>query len=90
MGADDPIKAAERRGYARGYSAGRRRQKVDRDNVARIRQEQARFDRFLAAAMTGLLAGPAPWRTGEKPDECPTDYARTAAQLARAMLGCHP
>lgn len=63
--------------YQKGYAAGRR----SRDND--------RFDRFYAAAMTGLLAGGA-WKRGEKVDSSPREYARTARDIAEAMMTVKP
>lgn len=64
--------------YQKGYAAGRRRADADR------------FDRFYAAAMTGLLAGNGPWKCGEKVDSTPRDYAGTAKQIAKAMVEVVP
>lgn len=63
--------------YQKGYAAGRRSR--DRD----------RFDRFYAAAMTGLLAGGA-WKRGEKVDGTPQEYARTARDIGEAMMAVKP
>jgi len=73
---------SQTRDYQRGYAAGRRSR--DRD----------RFDRFYAAAMTGLLAAPSGWGTTTdgvfKPDCSPKDYAWTAKQIAQAMMKEEP
>jgi hypothetical protein len=90
---DDPIKAAEKRGYAKGYQAGRKRNSTDRERrviQSRERERRARMDRFMCAAMTGLLAGNAPWQRKGKPDANPDDYALTAHQLAEAMMRRNP
>lgn len=63
--------------YQKGYAAGRRRADADR------------FDRFYAAAMTGLLAGDA-WQTDGKSDRSPNDFAGTAKQIAKAMVEVVP
>lgn len=63
--------------YQKGYAAGRRRADADR------------FDRFYAAAMTGLLAGDA-WQTDGKSDRSPKDFAVTAKQIAKAMVEVAP
>lgn len=65
--------------YQKGYAAGRRRSRGE-----------GRFDMFYAAAMTGLLAGNAQWKRGEKPDSSPRDYANTAKQIAEAMMAVKP
>lgn len=49
MSEDDPIKAAEARGYAKGYGAGKRRaERDDRAEDVRGRRERFRQDVYLA------------------------------------------
>lgn len=63
--------------YQKGYAAGRRTR--DRD----------RFDRFYAAAMTGLLSCGG-WQRDGKEDRTPYDFAKTAKQIAEAMVKVAP
>jgi hypothetical protein len=64
--------------YRAGYSAGYATKGRGRS--------QERFDRFYAAAMTGLLAGVSPWQAGGKQDSSAKDYAVTARTIATAMI----
>ena len=72
--------------YAKGYTAGKR--------FSSQRRDQERFDRFMAAAMSGLLANGTPWEKTaggvRTPDKGPEDWAKTAAEIARAMMGIKP
>jgi hypothetical protein len=79
----DDIKRAEQRGYAKGYAAGKRRQG---------RTKSDRFDGFLCAAITGLLASPNRWgpADGSRLDCTPDEYAATAASIARALMKKQP
>lgn len=69
---------AQSKDYARGYAAGRKR--------GGLTSDQLRFDLFLSAAMQGILAGTGPWSADGKRDSSATDYARTANELARALM----
>lgn len=68
-----------RAGYAAGYTAR-----------SRVPETASRFDRFYAAAMTGILAAPSRWERGGKSDTTPEDYAETAKAIARAMVAVKP
>lgn len=81
---DNGQEQVERRAYQRGYTAGRKKA------VAEALRASSRYDQFLAAAMTGLLASSRPWSLGGKPDTSPQDYAVTAHQIALAMLKKQP
>ena len=74
------------RDYQRGYAAGRAKRVCD--------DERARFDRFYAAAMTGLLATASRWGRGQgadrKDDSTPEAYAETARDIAKAMVKVVP
>lgn len=77
---------AEKRGYGKGYTAGKRRSAKEARAEHHAQRNAAWFDRFMCAAMTGLLAGAKVWKTGEKADSTPADYADTAADIAKAMM----
>jgi hypothetical protein len=82
---DEQQKRAEQRGYAKGYAAGRRRRAKAVNYEHQQQQNAARFDRFMCAAMTGLIACGG-WQTGGKPNKSATDFAGTAAEIATAMM----
>lgn len=78
----DDIKDIEHRAYCRGYQAGRKRQKVDRDNERRLREGRAFRDRAFLAALQGLLATSKSWTRGGKPVKNSEHYAALAWDLA--------
>lgn len=83
-GAD--VTAAEKRGYQRGYAAGRKRTEADeRMRVERLADSRRR-DQFYCAAMTGMLASHARWRFVDAHWRTVQDYANGAGQMADAML----
>ncbi len=82
---DEQEKRAEQRGYAKGYAAGKRRRAKAVNYEQQRQRDAARFDRFMCAAVTGLISCGG-WQTDGKPDKSPTDFACTAAQIATAMM----
>lgn len=63
---DDTIKTAERRGYSKGYLAGRKKKRTEQviENMRRERQS------FLDKAFISLLSGSMladGWKSGDKP-----------------------
>lgn len=82
---DEQEKRAEQRGYAKGYAAGKRRQAKAANYEHQLQRSAARFDRFMCAAMTGLISCGG-WQTGGKPNKTPTEFAATAAEIAKAMM----
>ncbi|PPU41869.1 hypothetical protein [Xanthomonas arboricola] len=86
----DEIKKAEQLGYSKGYAAGKKRRAREISSEASAKHQQARFDRFLCAAITGLLGGKGPWQSGGVPDKSPKDYATTAALIARELMSKAP
>lgn len=82
---DEQDKRAEKRGYAKGYAAGKRRRAKAVNYEHQQQRNAARFDRFMCAAMNGLIAYGG-WQKGDKPDKSPTDFAATAAEIATAMM----
>ncbi|MGQ5356474.1 hypothetical protein ACULML_17665 [Xanthomonas arboricola pv. corylina] len=86
----DELKKAEQLGYARGYAAGKKRRAREISLEASANHQQARFDRFLCAAITGLLGGKGPWQSGGVPDKNAKDYASTATAIARELMSKAP
>lgn len=82
---DEQEKRAEQRSYAKGYAAGKRRRAKAVSYEHQQQRDSARFDRFMCAAMTGLIAYGG-WQKGGKHDKSPTDFAATAAEIATAMM----
>ena len=82
---DDPIKAADKLGYARGYAAGRRRVRSDRSAENQRKHDEARRDRFFCAALNGLLPT-AGWQMGGKDMSSLNDYVELAARFADQSL----
>jgi hypothetical protein len=61
---DEPIKAAEQRGYAKGYTAGQKRaDREERERDAREQREAFRRAVFLAALPSYLNGS---WTRGEE------------------------
>lgn len=82
---DEQEKRAEQRGYAKGYAAGKRR-RINAISSEHLQQRNAaRFDRFMCAVVTGLLACNG-WKRGDKPDRTPSEFAATAADIAAALM----
>jgi hypothetical protein len=88
----DEIKAAEARGYSKGYAAGKRRIESEDEIEARRQrhkqereQERLRWDGYFCAAMTGTIQSGG-WRTGETPWKTAEDYVRGCAKIADAMM----
>ncbi len=79
-------KRAEQRGYGKGYAAGKRLAAKAPQARHEAQRNAARFDRFMCAAMTGLLASHLRWKTAEKYDSTAADFAGTAAQIAAEMM----
>lgn len=80
------IKEAEKRGYARGYVAGRKRVDADRlDDLRVAHQAQRRHDVFCAA-LTGLLASPKVWSAGKRTYKDIDDYVELASDFARKAV----
>lgn len=78
---EDPIKAAETRGYSKGYAAGQRR--AEREGVERERsiKREAFRQAVFGAALNGVLIN-GTWRTGEKRWSSIQDHVNGAWKFA--------
>lgn len=90
---DDAFAAAEKRGYAKGYAAGKRRvgREVEAERLERARaaRENAFFRQAFAAVLPACISAQG-WKSGDKPihnlDErtrLAHDFATEAVRLAR-------
>ncbi len=72
---------AEKRAYAKGYAAGRKRTEAETAAAAaqyeESQQARRRFrQQAFLAALSGTLTSPRQWRNGEKPWVGVEDYVR--------------
>jgi hypothetical protein len=82
---DDQLKAAERRGYSKGYIAGRSRKQREISLERARREKQAFLDRaFLAILPAAMNADN--WTSGGKPIVSTVDRVKLAASWAREAL----
>ncbi|EKS9794864.1 MULTISPECIES: hypothetical protein [Burkholderia] len=65
MASDDEIKQAEARAYQRGYAAGQRKRKSDRQRQHEARERQAFRDRAFLATLPVALAAQGWTRSGK-------------------------
>lgn len=80
---DDPIKAAEKRGYTRGYTAARKRVAADIDLEMRAYlRERFRQQAFLAAIPSCVTVDG--WKRGDQPITSLDDRVRLAWDFASA------
>jgi hypothetical protein len=63
---EDEIKRAEKRGYARGYAAGKQRRQRDQSAEQRYREDRAFLDRAFMAALPACVNAQG-WKTGDTP-----------------------
>jgi hypothetical protein len=76
---------AEKRGYARGYAAGRKRNAEEQAKWEAIHaaigsERMQRRDRFFCAALTGLIQRS--WNLNGKPAKTMEDHVELARQFA--------
>lgn len=85
MMAKDELKAAEQRGYAKGYAAGQRRKAALSERNKHRREELAFWDRaFLSVAP--YFAGCAAWTKGDKQLSSLDDRVELAANFANKAI----
>lgn len=82
---DDAIKAAEKRGYARGYQAGKGRRKADADREQRRKADQAFLERAFIAALPACIQVQG-WSRGDAPIKSLPDKTRLAWDFAEEAL----
>lgn len=75
----------EKKGYARGYAAGKKRKERLIIEERRRTQDQAFLDRAFLAALTACIDVQG-WRTGDKPISNIPERVKLAADFARAAL----
>jgi hypothetical protein len=63
---DDAFKAAEKRGYSKGYEAGKRRKVRQIDSERAYKEKQAFRRRAFLAALPGCINADG-WKTGDIP-----------------------
>ena len=81
----DPIKAAEKRGYSRGYVAGQRRVAVAENEEAREERRLEFRRQVFLAALPGLIVN-GTWQTGGKTARKPSEYVSIAWYFADEAL----
>jgi hypothetical protein len=82
---DDAFKAAEKRGYAKGYQAGRARRKAEQDRERQRRIDQAFLDRAFLAVLPECTSMQN-WKRGEKPINSVVDRVWLAWHIAEEAL----
>lgn len=82
---DDEIKQAEARAYQRGYAAGHRKKKTDRERQHEARERQAFRDRAFLAALPAAIQAQG-WSRGGKPITNVEARVRLAWELADEAL----
>lgn len=85
----DEIKAAERRGYTRGYQSRGRRIKRENDAERQRRERQAFLDRAFLAILPAAMNAQG-WKFGDKPITNTEDRIKLAASWAREALSKRP
>lgn len=87
----EAIKAAEKRGYSKGYAAGKRKQAIERSAAAERRAERRFWQQVFCAALTGTLQNNG-WKTGDKRwNDCPSyvdgcsEFADIAVRRRKGM-----
>lgn len=82
---DEQLKAAERRGYSKGYIAGKRRKQREISLDRARREKQAFLDRaFLAVLPAAMTADN--WQSGGKPVLTTVERVRLARGWAKEAL----
>lgn len=85
----DEIKAAEQRGYSRGYSAGKRRRQRELADERRRKEQQAFLDRVFIAVLPAAMNAQG-WKFGDKPITSTEDKIRLARIWAEKALEQRP
>lgn len=86
---DDEIKAAERRGYSRGYQARAHRIKRENESARRQCERQAFLDRAFLTILPSAMNAQG-WTFGDKPITSTEDRVNLAARWAEHALKRRP
>lgn len=81
----DEIKAAEQRGYSKGYVAGKKRRQRDDADRVRYRAMNAAWDRAFLAALPACIAADG-WTIGENQIRSLEDRTKLAANFANEAM----
>lgn len=85
----DDIKAVEKRGYAKGYAAGRHRKQRDISAERHYREEQAFLDRAYLALLPVAMEAQG-WTISDKPVQTTVERITLAVRWARTALRQRP
>lgn len=86
---DDTIRNAERRGYSKGYLAGRKKKRAEQVIENMRRERQAFLDKaFISLLPASMLAEG--WKSGDKPISNTTDRVALARKFAAEALKQRP
>lgn len=85
----DDIKAAEQRGYAKGYTAGQRRLQKTITREEQQREQQQFLDRAFFAILPAAMNAQG-WKFGDKPITSTKDRVTLAAHWAEEALRQRP
>jgi len=86
---EDEIKRAERRGYSKGYVAGKRRKQAARQREVHCREQQAFLDRAFLVILPVALAAEG-WKFGDKPISTTEERVLLAKRWAEEALRQRP
>jgi hypothetical protein len=78
---DDLAAQAEKRGYSRGYAAGKRMADRTRSAESRKRAENRMWTQIFCSALQGTLVN-GKWKTGDKYWSSAGDYVRGCGNIA--------
>jgi hypothetical protein len=80
-GKDDETRAAEKRGYAKGYVAGQRRKQRALTERERTKRQNAAWNRAFLAALPSCISAEG-WTRGDKPINSLASRTKLAADFA--------
>lgn len=86
---ESDIRAAEKRGYSKGYAAGRRRKQRDISAERRYREQQAFLDRAYLSVLPVAMNAQG-WTFGGKPIASTQDRVKLAVHWAVEALKQRP
>lgn len=86
---ESDIGAAEKRGYSKGYAAGRRRKQRDISAERRYREQQAFLDRAYLSVLAAAMDAQG-WKFGDEPINSTRDRVKLAVPWAVEALRQRP